>query len=65
MSKWISVKDRLPEVTGEAQYCLCWTSGNQLLLCDWMNIGGWCWERVHAERITHWMPTPEGPEVEP
>jgi len=60
MSEWISVKDRLPDVTGDYTvynprsvymtiYTATWFNG------EWNNSNGF---------ITHWMPLPAPPKGE-
>ena len=66
--KWISVKDRLPERTGE-EYIVYITSndGEKCVTCDHLV----CSSRKHwflfdgADAfVTHWMPMPEPPKEE-
>lgn len=75
-TKWISVKDRLPDRSGlmadESEYVLVWEKfsmipGGEASICGYTANG---WDRddnfggVRPERITHWMPLPEAPEEE-
>lgn len=56
MSKWISVKDRLPE---ENVRVLTASS------CEFVDIGyRYCGEWIGNPRIAHWQPLPELPEGE-
>lgn len=72
MSEWISVRDRLPESTGE--YVLVLASGkpseNVTLvqaykLAEFDANDGWILEMYpewENPTVTHWMPLPEPPE---
>lgn len=62
-SKWISVKERLPEVgedvlayLGEGIFEICWT------------LKDGCWETrdsyLDMDAVTHWQPLPEPPKEE-
>lgn len=64
--KWVPVTERLPEVgkrvivkddifCGEAYLSI---SG------DWYRHSGILWENITDSPVTHWMPLPDGPEVE-
>jgi len=65
-SRWINVKDRLPEYTAHAGgipfvgviVCI-----NGTLVSDGMYIDG-TWEvlGVRTNKVTHWMPLPDPPE---
>ena len=61
MSKWISVKDRLPDF------------GQFVLTYSQMEAGHWVWlygavqyngyfVHTNPDSITHWMPLPEPPQ---
>ena len=64
MSKWISVKERLPEKEGAY---LIYTDECETLVA-WCEPGGF-WRRsgdlfpMWHDEITHWMPLPEPPVV--
>ena len=64
--QWISVKDRLPEKSG--QY-LCWFGANKFLIGSAIEtyVDEWkAFVRLESlekyPNITHWMPLPEPPE---
>lgn len=64
MSKWISVKERLPENTGEV---LVWPSfyGRPSVARFWAIARSWQQTNVTGdvnEYVTHWMPLPDPPE---
>lgn len=69
--KWISVKDRLPELipcnagTAYSEAVIVWTTGRKAMVAVWDGIDFLCaadyWE-AWGERITHWMPLPEPPK---
>lgn len=59
MSKWISVKDRLPE---EKTRVLVFVPHSSIKI-DTDRIVGRIWVRWYGH-ITHWMPLPEPPEEE-
>ena len=70
MSKWISVKDRLPS-DGKAKlvwcperhniYCACYEEANEE--GKWFIFGGWRGEGLEKiEPVTHWMPLPDPPK---
>ena len=65
-SEWISVEDRLPEEEG---LYLCWFGKNKhtkgALMCNYIaDLGGFgsLISLEKFDKITHWMPLPEGPE---
>lgn len=74
MSKWISVKERLPEVW---QYVLLYITTDEesrmdIGVLDRENSGIWrrnTYEPVDSlyggEEVTHWMPLPAPPEATP
>ena len=65
MSKWISVKDRLPEKEKE----ILIVSDNEVKIGIWSND---CFgekffttnfeQYLNADNVTHWMPLPEPPK---
>jgi len=60
--KWISVKDRLPDISD--RYAVCYKHGDLPLkrfIADFDDIDGWHMPVPDTE-ITHWMPLPEAPE---
>lgn len=61
MSKWISVKDRLPEDTG---YVLAWSPRYQEVVIAWYSEEEdfWRTEDDLAPFPSHWMPLPEPPK---
>jgi len=69
--KWISVKDRLPEFTGDfggfalvSDDVVAYSKSRGALFADY-STHGWGDENGDApEDITHWMPLPPAPEVE-
>ena len=64
-SKWISVKERLPE---KGEWVLCVGAKGGLFLADIMSVfsDGSCYCHVPNSRggryATHWMPLPEAPK---
>ena len=71
-TRWIPVEERLPEVSnswGVSDIVLCIISDPSGYpppnpgLCVYLEDGRWT---CHGQivRVTHWMPLPEGPEVE-
>lgn len=61
-SKWISVKERLPE---NNQQALCVMTDGSFCVFTW-NYIDWMWndgdEWYREEDVTHWMPLPEPPK---
>ena len=58
---WISVKDRLPDKKGD--YLIYNTDG--IVWPYWYDGDGWYDTLGYlTQRVTHWMPLPEPPEVE-
>ena len=67
MGEWISVKDRLPETDGE--YLVVYNP------CYWDHVedetkvgvdtfcGKSAWLKKKYQRVTHWMPLPQLPDV--
>ena len=68
VQEWISVKDRLPEESGE-YIVFGRTFGNQkpkIWICECISIGsltGWC-NSAKNPTDTHWMPLPQPPKGE-
>ena len=75
-TKWISVKDRLPETDGIYIVCDCRLNGNQWIHTDgfrkasssWCELHGMYYDDVYGryseqDKITHWMQMPLAPEV--
>ena len=68
VQEWISVKDRLPEESGE-YIVFGRTFGNQkpkIWICECISIGsltGWC-NSAKNPTVTHWMPLPQPPKGE-
>ena len=70
--KWVPVTERLPEISnswGVSDVVLCIISDPSGYpppnpgLCVYLEDGRWtCHGRI--VRVTHWMPLPDGPEVE-
>ncbi len=70
-AKWISVKDRLPELipctagTAYSEAVIVWTSGRKAMIAVYDGIDFMCaadyWD-ADGEMITHWMPLPEPPK---
>lgn len=60
-SKWISVKDRLPE--DDCPVLVTCGKGYRSFIARYDHV--WkCWKVSHTLRITHWMPLPEPPKGE-
>ena len=56
--KWISVKERLPEI-----YTTCLVFNDSVEMCIYLPNGIWEGEDKNEKyRITHWMPLPEPPK---
>lgn len=67
MSKWISVKDRLPEPDEHKEYLTTCEFGGTFVEGYFELDGevGWWSDHFGTEfPVTHWMPLPEPPEVE-
>lgn len=72
-TKWISVKDRLPELipcnagTAYSEAVIVWTDNRKAMIAVWDGIDFLCaaryWE-AEGEEITHWMPLPQPPKGE-
>lgn len=75
MSKWISVKDRLPEIeTSVLIYVSKEKEMHTAQFCNWekeicdnwhVSAGKYIYDPLVFEReeVTHWMPLPEPPEL--
>ena len=67
MSEWISVKDRLPETKGE--YLVVYNPCHWDCVEDETKVGidsfrgKSAWAKKKYQRVTHWMPLPNPPEV--
>lgn len=65
--KWISVKDRLPEIDGDY---LCYVKNDvpyisNVQVIEYVEGIGFSWEGYEPdEDVTHWMPLPEPPKGE-
>lgn len=57
MGKWIDKKERMPqEKDADKQSCvIVWHKYQGAMVTGWMRARD-------SEFITHWMPTPEGPD---
>lgn len=56
-TKWINVKDRLPDKTGEY---LTWNG--IFFYCEQFIVSGQYWEsQIESTHVTHWQPLPEPP----
>ena len=78
MSEWISVKDKLPELSTLVALLNTdrhMNTGNDDFECNWAGAGWLChlghnyWSIIgetnamSIDAVTHWMPLPELPEV--
>ena len=66
MSEWISVKDRLPEETGAYLVLRTYKSIRPICVLHYtahLVIRGTGFCENHDDKITHWMPLPEAPDV--
>jgi hypothetical protein len=64
--EWISVEERLPQVTGKYICCTKDKSGNSYTLpADWsFEMKMWFGEFGEIKNmVTHWMPLPEAPKM--
>ena len=59
-TRWIPVTERLPEYT----VCVLVAYSNGAVEVDAWGHDGWMDEDLSNGAITHWMPLPDGPEVE-
>lgn len=59
-TRWIPVTERLPEYT----VCVLVFYSNGAVEVDAWGHDGWMDEDLSNGAITHWMPLPDGPEVE-
>lgn len=74
MSKWISVKDRLPSPNEDVLLVDILGSSPSEIFLGWQATGRWfethyyCKEgashQIDNDQITHWMPLPEPPNDE-
>ncbi len=79
MTEWISVKDRLPEFHEDkysewgASRAVIGTDGRNIFMayagknfrtgkCEWHTYG---WIKGKTYAVSHWMPLPAPPEVDP
>jgi len=65
--KWISVKDRLPDKTGQEFLGINMNQGSVMNLFYWSTVYKYFKSKgdiVLSLQITHWMPLPEPPEHE-
>lgn len=70
MSKWISVKDRLPEP--DTSILAFSPERDEIIICSYVGFsykygedGAWMyWGENPPDYITHWMPLPQKPESE-
>ena len=67
MSKWISVKDRMPEPFKDVLVCIDWSRirKEKRIVTVSYYLGddeGYFFEEDTDGRVTHWMPLPELPE---
>lgn len=56
--KWISVKDQMPEESG--QYIVC--TKKKGVYCTWFYTNEGSFGAKGATHITHWMPLPNPPK---
>jgi len=66
MSEWISVKDKLP---GNSRSVLVWCPERFNKYTAYFNDGHWfhfggVGRYLMTEDVTHWMPTPDPPQIE-
>jgi hypothetical protein len=69
--EWISVKDRLPEFTGDfggfalvSDDVVAYSKSRRAFFADY-STQGWCDENGETpDGVTHWMPLPPAPEIE-
>ena len=61
MSKWINVKDGLPEA---GDRCLAYSEEGRVVITECPPGAGDSWVDLYEDsgEITHWMPLPEKPE---
>lgn len=69
MSEWVSVKDRLPDEKGRylvAFYPCQWDHVSKTALYTGIDTfrGKAAWAKRKYQKVTHWMPLPQPPEVE-
>lgn len=68
MQQWISVKNRLPDLTDRAWVKVLAYDGYQIMILTYERGGGskgnvyrWRQGRVRFSGVTHWMPLPKEP----
>jgi hypothetical protein len=62
-SKWISVKDRLPDDSIPSTFYLCYWNG-YIRVCKYWRTRKVFEHRGKTVKVTHWMPLPEPPKGE-
>ena len=67
-TKWISVKDRLPEEiedeNGRINSVLTYSVYDKEMLCSQWGVSNTACVKNHEQwGITHWMPLPDSPQV--
>ena len=65
-SKWICVKERLPEDDDRVLCCTVTQTGLQNIVLAYYDSARSCanWVGSRNQNVTHWMALPEPPEVE-
>lgn len=64
MSKWISVKDKLPKEFQQVIVCREKAKGEFVVEAGYKDVQDW-WKvyGTRTKKVTHWMPLPEPPEA--
>lgn len=64
MSKWISVKDKLPKEFRQVIVCREKAKGEFVVEAGCKDVQDW-WKvyGTRTKKVTHWMPLPAPPEV--